>query len=204
MPRTDISKSWRVFQRRVSGGETARQIGFPAKDGDVSRFLARFRAARNFRAAEFAEFTKSTADGYSALIGLLLAWGSFEQLARISGAVKDDKLDYRKIDEMFARSSKSLSDRSWNAARPFYGFLATLTSSKALCRALTAAADGGDLSPRELVLALRHSFAHGALTPHFGGSNPRRTIRACRALTEHLLAIQVAEFERVVGEQPGA
>jgi hypothetical protein len=197
----DITPAWRRFEKQLAQGRSARDLGFHAKDGDVSRYLARFRIAGSYRSALFDDVSKPTADAYSALIGLLLAWSAFEQLARICGFIRGNNLDYAKIDGLFAEYSASLVNDDWAAVRPAYAFLATFTTAAALSSALQGASGGAPLRPRQLIVALRNAFAHGQLTAHFGGAAPRAVAKACRSLSAHLLTVQASHFASVVLER---
>ena len=196
---TDISPAWRLFQARLRGGESARKMGFSAKDGDVSRFLARFRAANCYRGSQFESVASPTANAYSALLGLFLAWSSFEQLARVSGLADGEKLNWKSIDQLFAEHSSSLVSGSWQPVRPYYAVLAKLASGKLKATLSEAATSGSEVTARQLVTALRNAFVHGQLTPNLGGASPHRTTSACRVLTQHLLVIQKRQFSSIVG-----
>jgi len=194
----DFNTASRKFQQRLKRDGSARAIGFRARDGDVSRFIARYRLAASYRCSTFDGLSSATVNAYSAMIGLLLAWSAFEQLALICGFTNSRGLDYRSIDALFDASADELTESAWKDIRPFLGFLAGLTNRRTMRTVLEHAAAGGRLTPRQITVALRNAFAHGALTAHFGGATPRGVVRACQALSEHLLRIQAAHFTSVV------
>lgn len=205
----NFDKSWSLVQARLKLGQGATSCGFKAKDGDLSRYVARFKIARAYRASHFEGVSVSTTDAYSALLGLMLAWGAFEQFAKVSGLVKPrGGLNYGEIDRLFENYSATLASRDWDAVRPAYGFLATLQANEKLEADLERASRGEPLLPRKLVTAIRNAFAHGQLTAHFGGIRATKTAKACKALTAHLLALQAAHFidtvQANIGFQPTA
>jgi hypothetical protein len=199
---TAISPTWNAFERQLESGRTARQMGFAGKDGDVSRFLARHRVAACYRSSNFDGIAPRTARAYSSLIRLFLAWSAFEQLALATGLKPNRRLDYRRIDHLFeGQSSAGVgTDVLPPAMRPALAFLARVLDDEGLKTSLIHASSGKPgLTRRQLVVALRHAFAHGLLTAHFGGVRPTTLAKACDALSEWLLETQVRYFASVVG-----
>ena len=85
---------WAVFDRYVShvGG---RSFDFATDGGEINRFATRYRAAKCFKQVEFDHLTRSTKDGYSALVRLLLTYsvkmcqGQFSRSSAIRKGVRE-------------------------------------------------------------------------------------------------------------------
>lgn len=193
-----VSAAQRDFSSRLAKGESARTIGFSAGDGEVSRFFARYRLAAEYRNSAFYTFSSRTADCYSALIGLLLSYSSFEQCAAVSGLVVEGKLAAGKVDRLFEDSGIIKGAESLEPLRPVFRYLSPLVSSRPLRIALDKAADGEEILPRQLISALRHTFAHGRLSAHIGGLSPVRLSRGYLHLREELLRFQRAHISELM------
>lgn len=176
----------------LRSGKSARQLGFKASDGDISRFLARFELAARYRQSDFEGYSVATARAYSALIGLLLAWGSFEQLGRICG------LDTKATALLFDSHVESPKGRRSAAVTPLYRYLADRATSPSISLALRNASEGHPLGAEKLMRALRNAFVHGQLTAHTGGAMPKNLAAACSGLTEQLLAVQASHFQKMI------
>jgi len=66
-------------------------------------------------------------------------------------------------------------------------------------RLIRASTGRPGLTRRQFVVAVRHAFAHGLPTAHFGVVRPRTLAQACDALSEWLRETQVRDFASVVG-----
>lgn len=183
------------FSRLLRSGHSAESLGFSANAGDVSRFLARFRLAAEYQGAVFSSYSPLTERGYSALIGLFLAWSSFEQFAKIIGLLKNQRVDGNAVDIIFAESGVGIEDRRRTSIGPVLGHLAALISPGSLQRQLIAASQGASLKPRHLVKGLRNAFTHGSLTAHSLGGRIGSLTAACLVLRGQLLQVQQRTFD---------
>ncbi len=190
-----ITSAWTTFEKHISAGRSARDMGFHGKDGDVSRFLARYRLAAAFRRGCFVGYSAATAAAYSSLLRLFLVWSAFEQFASVSGLKDGDKLKHDEIDVLFEwhRTDELGEATAWRGSKLFMEFLAGLTTSSKLAGQLRKSP-----SPRAVCLALRHAFAHGPLTVNAGPRQPRKLAAAADILALWLLRIMRDEFSKKV------
>jgi len=165
-------------------------MGFSAGDGQVSRFLARYRLAAEYRTAVFHRYNERTARSYSALIGLFLAYSAFEQCAVVGGLAPNGHLSAERVDSLFSANGVLEGATAHRSLRPACAILATLVTRSSLRTALEAAAEGGPLVPRQLMSALRHTFAHGMLSANIGDLSPVGLARSYQHIRDELLRIQ--------------
>lgn len=183
------------FEKRLREGGRARDFGFLGSDGDVSRFMARFRLAASYRGLRLHGYSKLTRDTYSALLHLFLAWSAFEQYAAVVGLKKARNLNHEAIDTLFARHGFSGERLAGSQQlRQFFAYVAAFVDNKSLNAHISQYVASGEPEPRVLCLALRHAFAHGPLTANAGPRKPRHVTAAARLLAGWLLDVMRSDF----------
>ena len=190
-----ITRAWKLFEGRLRAGISAKQMGFVTSDGDVSRFLARYRLAAAFERASFRGYPAPTSRAYSSLLRLFLAWSAFEQLALAIGLKTGGDLHHGDIDEFFERHRPPLARMtSPEITLPLRQVLAKhLTSAKLINNVTTSP------SPRSMCLAFRNAFVHGPLTVHAGSRKPKVLAQAADDWADWLLKVAADEFSTRVG-----
>ena len=181
---------WQIFDRYVvtAGADF---FGFAGSVADVNRFAARYRAAKCFRYVEFDELTVGTADGYGALVQLLLTYSAFEHFLRCIG--------------LRLQSSRPLlqdveRDRALESLRALHGQGELFTVLRQHLdppyrRQVDAHLSWQPCNPFYLAAALRHAFAHGMLTVTPGNVPPQTVATVCRFLCRVLFRVIDREFE---------
>lgn len=165
-------------------------MGFVVTLSQLNRFAARYRAAKCFSGVTFDELTRTTSDGYSALVHLLLTYSAFEHFLRCIG------LELRNSNALLSQDER---DRA-------LGKLRSLTGSDDFFRALRQHLEPryqrhvdifrsqGACNPLYLAAAVRHAFAHGHLAASPQGV-PQETVgTVCRYLCRVLFWLMDREF----------
>jgi hypothetical protein len=180
---------WATFDTYVFAAG-AQRLGFVGTAADVNRFAARYRAAKCFKSVEFDELTQVTADGYSALMSLLLTYSAFEHLLHCIGTALP--------------STTSLLSESEREA-----LLARLRSLHGQAEVFRAASEHLNPSfqrqiashlreelcnPFYLAGGLRHAFAHGKLTATPGAAPQAAVATVCRFMCRALMRVMDREF----------
>lgn len=193
-----ITSGWKTFQSQLAAHHTARDLGFPCKDGDVSRFLARYRLADSFRGVTLDRYAAGTVAAYSSLLRLFLAWSAFEQFAVVIGLRTRATLEHDRIDALLARHpSPRATVALRSTGRTFLEYMTTFVDSPSL-KARILGRNQDPPSAGSVARGLRHTFAHGPLTVHGGGKRPKRLSALANALADWLLDVMRVEFEERV------
>lgn len=188
-----------AFSDTIRAGGSAATMGLTGSTAAQNRMFARVGLAVRFEAATFHGYSKQTAEAYSSLMGLFLAWSAFEMVAASTGLVRaDGRLAPDRIDALFERERVSTDVSEWAGITPLLALLAELTTSANLRKQLRDAAAGAPLRLRVLVSALRHAFAHGVLSANLSGVSARQLRRACEELRRLLITVQLTQLSAVV------
>ncbi|BAZ13696.1 hypothetical protein NIES4071_55360 [Calothrix sp. NIES-4071] len=186
--------SYKEFHELLRLGKTPSGLGFTKNTsaGDIIRFASRYKAAKSFQGIILEGFTSETTDGYAGLFKLMLCWSTFEQFLEIRG------LEQRHTKELFdAYNAAMLCDeiRACDKGNVFYSFILSKVnnSHKLEIEKLFA---NQPLNSSYLASGIRHIFAHGYLSPHANGSQPKNVVKICNMISVFLLNIIDLEFSK--------
>lgn len=178
----------------------ADRLGFAGSTADVNRFAARYRAAKCFRSAVFDELTASTAEGYTALVQVLLTYSAFEHFMRCIGT---------RLQQSHTLLDEAERDRALNNLRTLQGqadLFAALRQhlDPPYQRQVDAHLKSTPCNPFYLAAGLRHAFAHGKLTASPGNVPQESVATASRFLCRVLFRVMDREFlSRMVSFEEG-
>jgi hypothetical protein len=185
-----------IFIRLLKEGHTPERMGLRGTVGDVTRWTARVRLARNFRGLEVEDYSEQTLRGYSAFFQVFLTHSALERYLPIVGLtdrdLKDALLPHKPeepIRQFFAL------DRSGK----LFDFLHARLKPK-LQANLVACRDGICCDVACLSAAVRHIFAHGHLAANAHDINPNQVSRACKVISDFLLDYMEYDFTKKIGE----
>jgi hypothetical protein len=188
-PYQSYPPDWRTFDRfAVVPGPC--YMGFTGTAAAPNRFAARFWAAESFTGVAFDELTKSTSDGYGALVRLALTYSAFEHLLRCIGTelrqsnvllVADER------DKVLAKLCSLLG------CDEFFGAIRQHLAPRYQRHVDTFRA-GLPCSRLYLAAAIRHAFAHGQLAASQQGVPPEATGTVCRYMCRVLFWPMNREF----------
>lgn len=188
-PYNNYPPGWSTFDTyapRLGSGV----FSFARPVGDVNRFAARYKAARCFRSALFEGLAQDTVSSYSGLVQLLLAYSAFEYLLKcIDTELKDTTAllsDFQRL--TFLQNLRNLNGQ----AGVFGAVRAHVNRTFQLQIDLHLA--GSDCNPWYLAGAIRHSFAHGALTATPANVEPQAMGTVSRFLSRAMFQIMDSEF----------
>lgn len=164
--------------------------------GDINRFAARYKAAKSLRSVEFEGLSQDTASSYSGLVQLLLTYSAFEFLLKCTGVEMKDTgpllSDIQRV--TFLQNIRNLNgqDGVFTATHPHVN----RTYQKQVALHL----EGADCNPWYLAGALRHAFAHGALTATPANVQPQAMGTVARFLSRGLFQCMDAEFAQRIAQ----
>lgn len=167
-------------------------MGFVCQIADINRFGARYRAAKCFRQVEFEGVTQDTADGYSALCHILLAYSAFEHLLKCIGVRKMDTQQLLTRDERDRVQSRV---RALNGQRELFTVLHSFVDKPHKAE-IEKHISGNRCNPFYLASSIRHSFAHGLLSATPVHAPQRSVATVSRYFTEMLMHVMNREFEK--------
>lgn len=186
---------WVTFNQYVMVAGADR-LGFAGSTADVNRFAARYRAAKCFRNVEFEEVTASTAQGYTALVQLLLSYSAFEHFMRCIGV---------RLPTSHSLISEPERDLALSRLRGLQGqreLFRTLRQhlDPPYQRQVDAHLSNDPCNLLYLAAALRHAFAHGTLAATPVGVPEQSVATVCRFLCRVLFRVMDREFENRMTE----
>lgn len=173
-------------------------MGFSCRNRDITRANARYRLAREFKHIQFDAYGLKTTAGYEILFKAFLAWSAFERYFDLLFFCPPNYLDKAtkvfdqiELDDLKTHILKTYKDEG------FFEFI----KSKAKHRTekeLIKYTSGQDFNPLALIAGIRHTFAHGHLTPNVEKSSKLSVIRIVTHLTDFVLNGLAKDFERRV------
>jgi hypothetical protein len=165
-------------------------MGFTGTVADLNRFAARYRAARCFLEVSFDELTRTTSDGYSALVHVLLTYSAFEHFLRCIGVELRNSTSLLSTDERDKALGKL---RSLNGGDEFFKALRQHLEPR-YQRHVDTFRSQGACNPLYLAAAVRHAFAHGHLAASPQGVPQEAVGTVCRYLCRVLFWLMDREF----------
>lgn len=151
---------------------------------ETYRFGARYRAAKMYRGAKLEGYSDpATAQGYSALLGFVLAFSAFEYFYKevlsqnVPGILKQLRRDHIKEMTTFQNEFEFLvkSPDTNLLFRKIYPHV-----HKIYQKSIDEMLAGKDANLIRVFAAIRHAFIHGHLTPNMGKVEPITVIELCR------------------------
>ncbi|HPD58092.1 MAG TPA: hypothetical protein PKW17_12680 [Smithellaceae bacterium] len=182
------------FRELSKSGHQAPSMGFHGSNGDVSRFVARFRVAKSFEGILLNDYTMDTVKGYSALFRVFLVWSAFERLMALIG-----KTSYTILPSLraYAPAQNLQIMRKHDRQGIFLSFLIQHVNKK-LKKELLAIQSGNSNNITFVAAAVRHIFAHGHLSAHADGSHPKDVDAICSILFKFHITVMDHEFSKMV------
>lgn len=187
------------FFKKIEEGKTAQDLGFSesVSRGNIIIFANRYRVAKSFRGILLDEYTERTANGYSALFKLFLAWSTFEQLLKLLGIrYKNERI--KELCDKYEMLALCERIKHFDNKKTFYEFLQNNVDEKHKIQIQKFFDDEKELNISFLISSIRHVFAHGKLTPHSNKSEPTKTTKLCNELADFLLDLIDAEFTEII------
>ncbi len=173
-------------------------LGFICGHAALNRAAARYRVARSFGGVVLERFAVPTAEGYSALFRLFLAWTAFEQYYKALGLTSQTR------DAWFAKYAPEDADTRIRSMDPNNClFHLVLNKTRRDVEANVAAyVKRQPYGLTYLAAAVRHVFAHGILTPHANKASPIDVANLTNYLATLLLDAMALDFEARVASLP--
>ncbi|MDP9474605.1 MAG: hypothetical protein M3R38_02720 [Actinomycetota bacterium] len=164
------------------------------KGGDINRLNARVRLAKDFQSMTLDGYSDEAALGYNGYLQLFLTHSALERFMEIYG-----------IKHISGLSDLLESHGSKEAVEGFFGFDEKGKLYDFLCEridkrgkriedGLTECKLDKSANVAYISAAVRHIFAHGHLTAHANGINPKNVNKACMLVSDFLLRFMDAEF----------
>lgn len=183
---------WEVFDKHGPSIE-GKKFGVLTTVGHVNRFKARYRAAKALVGVELKDFSTATGPGYLALTQVLYTYSAFELLLGAIGIKQkhsDKLLAKYSVDDWANKLKKAdTNDTVYNFVLA-HGNL----DSKHKHHVSQYLAERKPYNFIYLASVIRHTFAHGHLTPSAGKAAPGQVEAICGVLIEALFQIIDTEF----------
>lgn len=188
--------SYKEFHDLLRLGKTPSDLGFSnsISAGDIIRFASRYKAAKSFQGIILEGFTSETTHGYSGLFKLFLCWSTFEQFLEICGLKQKQTTD---LFDAYNAAALCEEIKAFDKGTAFYSFILSKVDKyhKSEIEKLFA---NQPLNSSYLASGIRHIFAHGYLSPHANGSQPKNVVKICNLISDFLLNIIDLEFSKQI------
>jgi hypothetical protein len=186
---------WAIFDKNgpyIDGHD----FGLLTTTGNINRFCARYRAAKSLESMTLDGFSRDTNAGYLSLTKLFYAYSAFEYFLQAIG-VKQKKAKalltkYRVSDWITEIKTRDVDDT-------FFIFVMGFVNASHKHH-IGEYIKGNDFNFTYLPSGVRHTFAHGILTPNAGKCPVNQTIEICEKLYEILFIIMDTEFSERMDE----
>ncbi len=187
-------KGFGMFMRLLRAGHTPDQLGLQGSTGNVTRWEARHKLARNFRGLQVDELSDETLKGYNAFLQVFLTHSAMELYVPLV------RLDDKTLETHLAPFEPEKALREFfqhDRSGQLFDFLHERLNPKLKAR-LTACREGQCANIFHVSASIRHIFAHGHLTAHSNKLKPARIAKACLPVSTLLLDFMDADFTRRV------
>lgn len=194
-PHANYPPLWGTFDEYGPRLGTA-VFAFARPVGDVNRFAARYKAARCFRAVDFDGLSQPSVQSYSGLVQLLLTYSAFEYFLKCIGT------DLRGAGALLSEVQRT---QFLNNLRRLQGQGGVFTAvrphvNRTFQDQIELHLQEADCNPWYLAGAIRHGFAHGAVTATPNGAEPQSMGTVSRFLSKALFLFMDGEFRERMQE----
>lgn len=174
------------------------KMGFKCEAGDINEFANRVRLVRSFRGLHLEGYRDDTVAGYNAFLLIFLTHSALERFREIFGVESDTGLSPM----LLPYQPKTVADEfvAGDPKRLLFDFMYERLDNKRLREHLSRIYDGDEDNIAHLSASIRHIFAHGHLTAHAHGINPRKVNNSCARLSNFIIDFMDAEFTKTVKE----
>jgi len=187
---------WKKFSEYLKYGKSASDFDFKCKDGDISRINARYRLAKSFKGLQLDNYSSKTIEAYSSIVKLFLVYSVFENYMN---CILDDteKRIYIKKGNLILHNSDEISEKilKIDKNKTFYETIKKFLDHTSQKREIDKFYNDEEHNIIYLISSIRHTFAHGKLTPNFN-KNSIKVIKICNILSEYLLQQIANDFAK--------
>jgi len=181
---------WEVFDKHgpyIDGHD----FGLLTTTGNINRFRARYRAAKSYESLSLNGISAVTELGYSALTKLFFVYSAFEPFLRVIG------IKQRKVNKILCKydvDSWVADIKSNDTDDKLFSFIVNHVNT-AHKTEIGKYFKSEKFNYTYLPSSIRHTFAHGILTPNAGGCDPSQINEVSNIICDSLFEIMDREFE---------
>ena len=167
-------KVWKLYCDKINSGLELSSF----ERAHLNRFKARFDLAKKFEKVELSNTSRKTANGYSSILSVFLAYNAAEKLGK-SNSFKIIN-DWEMTDRKLSRALRSMLVKLNEVSDEF------LDSPFAI-KQLDTFMKGENDNLRIPATVIRHGFAHGSLTPNIMKATTQKNQKSLFELSKSLL-----------------
>jgi hypothetical protein len=175
--------------------------------GQANRYRARYSLVSDVNRVEINNCNDDTADGYTQLMRVVMAWGAVESFFNLKGIGINSGINrINHLKPLYDATLESNLRNEFNNSEylKFFGVVHNECTNNKHTQEIGSylANPSGNYELSYLISGIRHIFAHGILTPHSGKIKPKTTIEICEKLIDFFLSIIDLEFSKLVKNHP--
>jgi hypothetical protein len=178
---------------------SAKELGFPGikkdGDGDLTRFIARWRLAANFHSVGVSGFALRTVNGYAGILKLVLTVNAAEQFARARGKGKHP------LKHLHDAVSAPLPIIPWSMSSRRLCEMLHLHLKPEMRDKIQNCLQEERIDVLAVAFGVRHLFVHGVLTAGANDADPASIGTLCRKLSDVILNFLENQFSKAVEEK---
>lgn len=175
---------WQIMSEHGWKLSTERYTGFESA-ASVNRFAARYRAAKLYKSSGFDGMSGDLAEGYCGFTQIMFSYAAFDFLlhsVRVKQAACHSLLVSPHIDS-WAQEIRDI-DPEYKLHKHCLTYV-----NEANKQHIRKFIEGKQFNYTYLASSIRHSFAHGFLTPNGGGCDAGEVGAICQSISSHLMEI---------------
>lgn len=188
--------SWEQFTSEYRSEESLSQTGFSGSFASLSRWCARYRLAKSFKALDLGDEYKSaeTCDLYSAIVRVFLTYSAFESYIKAIGLNPSRESVVKDLQDKQGQKIHISAIRKIDPEYDLFIFLAAHLDSKKLRDMLTDFTEGAQANVSLIARCIRHVFAHGILSANSAGLSAEKFNELARVVCDFLLDVMDRDF----------
>lgn len=184
------------FQELLRHGHYPRKMGFKTSAGEINVFANRMRLARSFGGIDLEGYSETTVLGYQGFLRVFLTHSALECFMRINFASTNIDNLGPSIEGFHPEAvHKEFIEKDKKGL--LFNFLYEKVENR-LKPKLSDFRDGKNTNVGYLSASIRHIFAHGHLTAHTAGINPRNIDTICTSVSVFLIDYMDNEFTKKI------
>lgn len=189
-------KGFKKFQELLGIDHFRTMRKFDGKSaGKVNRIAARMKFVLSFEEISTNNYTAETMAGYNGMFKTFLTYSAFEGFLQLFNT-QFHEVDTAFTDYSYEEISKKII--TLDKGKKFLDSIHSQLTSERLQVRLKQFQDEEIMNPIVLATSIRHTFAHGKLTPNTKKVKPKVVAEICELLSDLMIEIMDTEFERKI------
>jgi hypothetical protein len=190
-------KAWSRFISQTRESDNAGREELVGNFGQLSRWSARFRLAKSFKALDLGDAYSGldTPQLYSAITRIFLVYSAFETYCCIIGLNPSYESQVKLLQDSQSQDQVIKTIRDLDPENAVSNFLSQHLTGRHLKQMMSDFKDNKDVNVSCFARSIRHVFAHGVLAANSTGLSPKRFNQVSQSISDFLLNCMDQDFD---------